>query len=215
MTKSAFQLTRSRGAWLFPLLILRWIVGISTHTLTWSVTQQFWFYEIKNAFQLTRSRGAWRELHSRLLWLVQFQLTRSRGAWPTIRKSSSIPINFNSHAHVERDGLDKALKETNKKFQLTRSRGAWRVSFETFQLKGQISTHTLTWSVTGRFSVTEMKTGISTHTLTWSVTKFMQVTYYPEVISTHTLTWSVTLRQRYHERKWNPISTHTLTWSVT
>ena len=55
-----FQLTRSRGAWQhsnkngnpwfknfnshahverdLPLPILRWIVGISTHTLTWSVT---------------------------------------------------------------------------------------------------------------------------------------------------------------------------------
>ena len=36
-----------------------------------------------------------------------------------------------------------------------------------------ISTHTLTWSVTmGQVVVITGKRGISTHTLTWSVTKF-------------------------------------------
>ena len=55
---------------------------------------------------------------------------------------------------------------------------------------------------------------ISTHTLTWSVTEFFDNEMYIPKISTHTLTWSVT-----HSCKDTlsafPISTHTLTWSVT
>ena len=77
---------------------------------------------------------------------------------------------------------------------------------------------------------------ISTHTLTWSVT-YVKTTFLADlVISTHTLTWSVTvypIRLRcwlsyfnshaHVERdvvflplvKTSQISTHTLTWSVT
>ena len=55
---------------------------------------------------------------------------------------------------------------------------------------------------------------ISTHTLTWSVTennnRFLPFIY----ISTHTLTWSVTVA-KIKFLVVNRISTHTLTWSVT
>ena len=44
-----------------------------------------------------------------------------------MRKSSSIPMNFNSHAHVERDFADKYGERDF-----------------------YISTHTLTWSVTSQ-----------------------------------------------------------------
>ena len=54
---------------------------------------------------------------------------------------------FNSHAHVERDD--------------TEDNG---LSFE------NISTHTLTWSVTRTLFVETEQIIISTHTLTWSVT---------------------------------------------
>ena len=99
-----------------------------------------------------------------------------------------------------------------------------------------ISTHTLTWSVTFTAYIGFCKLMISTHTLTWSVTPATQSLGIDGYISTHTLTWSVTLRQK--ERKiWAMhfnshahverdilafemltntfISTHTLTWSVT
>ena len=78
---------------------------ISTHTLTWSVTQAF---------------------HSEL-FALQFQLTRSRGAWPQTGIIGTIFDNFNSHAHVERDtaGNEKTVHEFT--FQLTRSRGAWHI----------------------------------------------------------------------------------------
>ena len=55
--------------------------------------------------------------------------------------------NFNSHAHVERDN---------------RLMGRYMGEF--------ISTHTLTWSVTGTANATTTIHDISTHTLTWSVT---------------------------------------------
>ena len=78
-------------------------------------------------------------------------------------------MNFNSHAHVERDQLSQPIL-----------------------LNIQISTHTLTWSVTGKDFLKGKINKISTHTLTWSVTeKTMQDLVIP-IISTHTLTWSVT-----------------------
>ena len=55
---------------------------------------------------------------------------------------------------------------------------------------------------------------ISTHTLTWSVTNFHNNTFRNAKISTHTLTWSVT-GLPYSENAGKHISTHTLTWSVT
>ena len=122
-------------------------------------------------------------------------------------------MNFNSHAHVERD--------------LTIDYGDG-VQY--------ISTHTLTWSVTGRHFCGKAdrqdfnshahverdalavyglyRNIISTHTLTWSVTAKTQANLNAMTISTHTLTWSVTgtanATTTIHD-----ISTHTLTWSVT
>ena len=56
-------------------------------------------------------------------------------------------IDFNSHAHVERDFQQEGVR-----------------------LVSQISTHTLTWSVTTENLENVVDMGISTHTLTWSVT---------------------------------------------
>ena len=56
-------------------------------------------------------------------------------------------MNFNSHAHVERDNLTEMFMELNR-----------------------ISTHTLTWSVTDSIGIPISSHFISTHTLTWSVT---------------------------------------------
>ena len=141
-----FQLTRSRGAWLHVFanfnIILYFnshahverdriftyftdIDFISTHTLTWSVTVKILRQQSDVWFQLTRSRGAW---PGRLIIIniyKIFQLTRSRGAWLVSLIKLSDLSNFNSHAHVERDGIYAVPHY-----------------FRT------ISTHTLTWSVT-------------------------------------------------------------------
>ena len=100
-------------------------------------------------------------------------------------------INFNSHAHVERDDAADYI-----------------------DLNAAISTHTLTWSVTCSRLSTITENVISTHTLTWSVTELSAACMPIYEISTHTLTWSVTDNALIF-RTQNAISTHTLTWSVT
>ena len=102
-----FQLTRSRGAWQGMSIEFIGYFGISTHTLTWSVT----YYLIRNG------------------WNVLFQLTRSRGAWRKTYAVCEQEINFNSHAHVERDWKNAISLVVNLSFQLTRSRGAWPISY--------------------------------------------------------------------------------------
>ena len=212
--RSAFQLTRSRGAW-HAAFLMRFKVL---------------------AFQLTRSRGAWlRWLSDVIIW-CWFQLTRSRGAWPLLGFVTVFECcNFNSHAHVERDDRICNWYSIQNSFQLTRSRGAWlkqpkslqqEVTFQLTRSRGAwppwdshlmpsmyfnshahverdkivldldklvgISTHTLTWSVTIETTGLNRYKDISTHTLTWSVTSFNQLPLQLEEISTHTLTWSVT-----------------------
>ena len=61
--------------------------------------------------------------------------------------SFSMFLNFNSHAHVERDWINEYNKNCI-----------------------DISTHTLTWSVTKFCKNNSSSNKISTHTLTWSVT---------------------------------------------
>ena len=83
-----------------------------------------------------------------------------------------------------------------------------------------ISTHTLTWSVTCQICAKKLSGDISTHTLTWSVTRSAGVNgstanyfnshahverdqsgielAFAKDISTHTLTWSVTNRFSEH-----------------
>ena len=101
-------------------------------------------------------------------------------------------MNFNSHAHVERDAA----------------------SVNSGLPSEAISTHTLTWSVTSKNMPTQKAMDISTHTLTWSVTE-KNISDIEELnISTHTLTWSVTVSTG-DECSIIIISTHTLTWSVT
>ena len=100
-----------------------------------------------------------------------------------------------------------------------------------------ISTHTLTWSVTRVVWANARGHSISTHTLTWSVTKRNSMKRNGLAISTHTLTWSVTDENHHYfitQSNFNShahverdsitdyvetdnvnISTHTLTWSVT
>ena len=107
-------------------------------------------HDVVIQFQLTRSRGAWLHFASKVVRFCVFQLTRSRGAWLAEFKVDGKTINFNSHAHVERD----------------------RKTFK--QLKVDIiSTHTLTWSVTLSEILPSCRLVISTHTLTWSVTSIV------------------------------------------
>ena len=77
-------------------------VDISTHTLTWSVTQ----------LSVSSQRQAYFNSHAHV------ERDRTRQA---VYKDV---VNFNSHAHVERDLKIIRTPRLRLKFQLTRSRGA-------------------------------------------------------------------------------------------
>ena len=80
-----------------------------------------------------------------------------------------VTINFNSHAHVERDPSVSAEKSTSMYFN-SHAHVERDVFFgKPFRLNN-ISTHTLTWSVTHMNSRMSVTYWISTHTLTWGVT---------------------------------------------
>ena len=100
-------------------------IVISTHTLTWSVTIP----------QAVLDADAEISTHT-LTWSVTAQCSRGYtnpcnfnshahverdGFW---KSSDGGSANFNSHAHVERDVKIGGLKNMRRKFQLTRSRGA-------------------------------------------------------------------------------------------
>ena len=98
----AFQLTRSRGAWL-ECLYDEWILCISTHTLTWSVTRI-------NSVKLNRLAIS---THT-LTWSVT-----------GLSKLCVIHCHFNSHAHVERDFFKATL---NGKSRISTHTLTWSVT---------------------------------------------------------------------------------------
>ena len=153
--------------------VVNFILTISTHTLTWSVTISSCINTIEDIFQLTRSRGAWRFALPRVRRRYSFQLTRSRGAWQDVVRAAKL----------------------FRVFQLTRSRGAWQRSFSCYTVLINFNSHAhverdmSSWPLPCRMS-------ISTHTLTWSVTGFGGCFMDVHRISTHTLTWSVTVVTR-------------------
>ena len=166
---TGFQLTRSRGAWLKCFLIL-WISSAfqltrsrgAWHPQLWPYNRQRYFnshahVERDNgswyarwrasAFQLTRSRGAWRAVVINHNVYNEFQLTRSSGAWLLRLHTPPVPLHFNSHAHVERDLISSFVVKSEWNFNSHAhvERDDFLYLLDKFQ---QISTHTLTWSVT-------------------------------------------------------------------
>ena len=100
-------------------------IFISTHTLTWSVTQKLLYIKQKKPFQLTRSRGAW--LSNRILpqcydWISTHTLT-----WSV----TYIALYGKSHKYISTHTLTWSVTLLSPRFspelsfQLTRSRGAW------------------------------------------------------------------------------------------
>ena len=99
-------------------------------------------------------------------------------------------MHFNSHAHVERDAM-------------------WREVLT----HAEISTHTLTWSVTQKLRNSVISIHISTHTLTWSVTCTQVITHEGGNFNSHAHVERDTMFLKVTAT--SGISTHTLTWSVT
>ena len=164
-----FQLTRSRGAWQGHFSIFINCKQISTHTLTWSVTGVlFHIHQLNTNFNshahVERDPlaefiylGFFISTHT-LTWSVtfgstsislslQFQLTRSRGAWLDTFSQVQYNIHFNSHAHVERDISLLLIQSCRTHFNSHAH--VERDDLRTYGAQVMnISTHTLTWSVT-------------------------------------------------------------------
>ena len=81
-----------------------YIPKISTHTLTWSVTnREFYLYNTNTISTHTLTWSVTLKKSCNVA-TIEFQLTRSRGAWHGEKLWEFVAgINFNSHAHVERD----------------------------------------------------------------------------------------------------------------
>ena len=121
---------------------------ISTHTLTWSVTTDSWEYG--SAMQISTHTLTWSVTGVFAIFVKFFTNFNSHAHVERDQSKfydSKVTYDFNSHAHVERDWINEYNKNCI-----------------------DISTHTLTWSVTKRPLFMTVQIKISTHTLTWSVT---------------------------------------------
>ena len=112
------------------------------------MTERYQSTYVGDKFQLTRSRGAWRTIEYTLEKAASFQLTRSRGAWPWYADRFCAPSYFNSHAHVERD-IFRTANECIWHYFNSHAHVERDAVFDNLIVKSDISTHTLTWSVTG------------------------------------------------------------------
>ena len=133
-----FQLTRSRGAWPKGYCYCYAKVHFNSHAHVERdqglvCPQEPWIYFNSHAhverdmvlvlsisfdrvFQLTRSRGAWLNFLTMKCISPKFQLTRSRGAWREDFDFTLNKLNFNSHAHVERDDARPTIWQLTRNF---------------------------------------------------------------------------------------------------
>ena len=126
------------------------ILSISTHTLTWSVTLSLYFFYIATIISTHTLTWSVTPEGLQVMYLAYHFNSHAHVERDSYLRLAPMQwANFNSHAHVERDGVHFVVQNLLIKFQLTRSRGAWLGLKIDIQLPKKISTHTLTWSVTG------------------------------------------------------------------
>ena len=82
--------------------------------------------------------------------------------------------HFNSHAHVERDDIEQYMAYKAENFN-SHAHVERDYRFTNVRREHDISTHTLTWSVTDFKRLDYFRLFISTHTLTWSVTRYYHI----------------------------------------
>ena len=233
---ASFQLTRSRGARQFSVSFsllsknfnsrahverdvayicrLRLSV-ISTHALTWSATvAQKGQYLIG---KISTHALTWSATETKSYDIPRFNISTHALTWSATYMAtsrSSKPQNFNSRAHVERDGQRRAGTEGRLNFN---SRAhVERDDPDPFLEKAcEISTHALTWSATHCQRRADHNERISTHALTWSAT--VAVCRGVRLGISFQLTRSRGARQTKQalDKLTKVISTHALTWSAT
>ena len=209
--------------------------GISTHTLTWSVTCIFSLYFDSSIFQLTRSRGAWqmsRHLNSKSARISTHTLT-----WSVTgdRMTNKERLAISTHTLTWSVTPKRSNVAMVWSFQLTRSRGAWPFQVCRFLLQQNFNSHAHVERDRFLLLVVSQHRDFNSHAhVERDQALFLALLI--KCISTHTLTWSVTLSAAFLTRMYlfqltrsrgawllsiidvlpTPfISTHTLTWSVT
>ena len=165
-------------------------------------------------FQLTRSRGAWRAC-AEMSWQhghfnSHAHVERDHGCGYRFRNR----IYFNSHAHVERDtstgGIITAIGHFNSHAHVERDKIINAITHTP-----DISTHTLTWSVTlTEYRVQQLEKHFNSHA---HVERdiFLYSRTAPALLFQLTRSRGAWLYTFCAKRSDVAISTHTLTWSVT
>ena len=104
---------------------VRFVKGISTHTLTWSVTSGFFSAETLKI--ISTHTLTWSVTFLVIPAFFQLAISTHTLTW-SVTKGNSLDVSglkhFNSHAHVERDIWKSKIIICHYLFQLTRSRGA-------------------------------------------------------------------------------------------
>ena len=113
--------------WSVTEIIIRNIakIGISTHTLTWSVTDAADSTKVLN--DISTHTLTWSVTKNLIVFFISPQISTHTLTWSVTQEAQRRDYkedNFNSHAHVERDFLSILLLSKTIQFQLTRSRGA-------------------------------------------------------------------------------------------
>ena len=126
ITAWAFQLTRSRGAWLVSLIKLSDLSNFNSHAhverdyaVKWVILPICYFNShahVERDCTGFAFRACFKNFNSHA------HVERDYIGWNVLIFCK----HFNSHAHVERDIYSWILDNLIVKFQLTRSRGAWR-----------------------------------------------------------------------------------------
>ena len=145
-------------------------IGISTHTLTWSVTYNCVVFVDENG--ISTHTLTWSVTTTATLTAVRLLISTHTLTWSVtdpISRMRTDHEDFNSHAHVERDVYIETLQSIFPNFNSHAHVERDVLPLSTLRAL-QISTHTLTWSVTLLPVLVVIRTAISTHTLTWSVT---------------------------------------------
>ena len=123
---------------------------ISTHTLTWSVTRQTHINRRRSLRNFNSHAHVERDATSKytLSVLRHFNSHAHVERDGPAKKGGKGRVNFNSHAHVERDSIDAVAdadqRDFNSHAHVERDVGMEDTADEPVN----ISTHTLTWSVT-------------------------------------------------------------------
>ena len=137
----AFQLTRSRGAWLLPLQRRRIDEYISTHTLTWSVTSATWL--ANTVSKISTHTLTWSVTKDLVKTEEEPTISTHTLTWSVTRHRFFDHFRYTISTHTLTWSVTRDLKALDnlQPFQLTRSRGAWRRAHARLRRHSNFNSH--------------------------------------------------------------------------